>query len=792
MNNLRDIANNISGVQLLDEKGFDITWNYFNLLQNSIKMLMLTLTKLYMIPMVDYMAPVSENNPRKVFEEMGLTEEQAVRVQNLNIDLLNIQKALQIYTGQSFLLSSIASKFLSDLINNIPEETNVTDIDNFIRTLQAFDVELQRGGAIDDMFKKDLFVNLFKVLILFLLAGPTIQSSVVNAENMGVVAISPVNNNAVVISNPRELLKTLNEAKYYETSVDVSQSIVLYDRDFKLKYDGMVGSLISYFNQIEPSGKQYISNIVENINEDLRRISSGLKTNCLQLMKQSYDKGIFASWNSLDNIEAIEEKTQEIAEKNRWFNLFSSRDKDKESKELKQLQPTTQLTLEQKKEYEGNLYYGSKLFCSFGYNFQLKLDETTDILNVVGGKVDYKSIIQLIESLDGNLNFQIKKLRDDVQNDKRNEVELNILESTQQRLNVLKEITNKLYDIIDFSFKIHIMDVEMQSSKNTIREVKNYFDEQLKELNSLLEQLNQLFPKQRERMEQEREIQQAKIVLETYEQQTLDIQTNAEIILREQSSERDTINAASKWNATEAQLKSYIRISEGFINVFGEGGKIISGGLTRAFADVIAQVPNELVKSTLSFLDGSLKNLLLSASGWILLSVPMLMLYLKFGQALNIVRTFTWRGGKYICISVGYFVWIFQVITTPIGIGLRRLKAFIINPRGQPIQIEGIVEQPQEKSLEQIAAESLLGMRQRAPVPLPYRGDEYYNEDESEYSAFKKAGGKRLTKSTKKLKLTKRRINKLKKRTKKYNKKSKKNSNSKNRVKKHKKTKRKI
>lgn len=641
MNKLIDITNNISCLQLLDEKELDLTWNYFIFLEDANKMLILSLTKLCMIPMVDYMSPYSESNSIKLFEELGITEEKAISVQNLNIQLLNIQKALQLYCGQSYNLLSISSKFLSVSIDDMSDETNIGDIENFTIILEAYELETQRGGTMNDMFKKTFFINVFRILILFLLVVPGVQSSNASVRE---TSLSVTNNNiykSLVISTPQQLLETINEANY-ETPIDLSGSIVVYDKEFNSKYNGVVGTLISYLNNVEPSGKKLILNIIEDVNNNLRGISSGLEKSCLELMKKTYDQGVFASWNSLDNIEAIETKTQELSEGYNWLNWFSRSNRDKEIGEVKkELHPTSKLTLEGKKDYENKMYYASRLYCSFGYNFQLSFNERVNTLNLVGGKVEYVSIIELIDSLDGNLNFKIQSLNEQFKNDKSKKTELNILLSTQQRLDVLKEITNKLYDIIYFSFKTHILNVQSYSSKNTINEIKSYFDNQLTELNGLLEKMNELFPKQREKIEQERQIEEAKIIMKAYEQKTLDIQSTVENIIRQQITERDTINSASKWNATEAYFKTLIHIGEGSIKLTGEAGKSAVGGITRELANVVGQVPKELVNSSLSLLNDVLKQFLKMPSGWIILSVPMFILFINIGQMLNFITVFT-------------------------------------------------------------------------------------------------------------------------------------------------------
>lgn len=841
MNNLRNITNNISGLQLLDEKELDITWDYFNLLTSSNEMLLFTLTKLCMIPMTDYMAPVSESDPRKVFELFDLTEEQALRVQSVNVELLNIQKALQIYCSQSFALSMLSSKFLSDLIDNIPEETNVQDIDSLMRTVQAFiDLKEQKGGAIDDTFKKGFFINLFKTLILFLLAAPAVQSS--SQLTTGLELVTDVGNaynpyNTLVISaSAEQILEQLEGREFKKKEIDVSRSIAAYDRTFKNKYDGAIGTLISYFNQIDTSGKQQLLDIVDNVNNDLRNISVGTEKVCLELMKISYDKGIFRTWNTLDTIDQTNQKIKEakrLAEEERSqsisnvgtsalsaaksiakgdvmstvdyissmgtsiWGLLSSTEKTQEKIEsmAKELQPTSMLTLQQKKEYENKSYIASKLYCTFGYNLQLSFDEITNVLDVVGDKAEHSWIINLINVLEENLKVQITALTVDAQTDESKKTELNILVSTLQRLDILKAITNQLSDIINFSFKTHILKVQIQPSKNSINDIKTYFDNQLIELNSLLVKLNELFPKQIQQLEEEKEIVEANIELETLKQNVLDIKSNADAIVKQRAAERYAVEAASGWNATQTIVSSWFKIGESAIELAGTEAGNILGGVTKGIVGAVGQIPREFIRSNLDLVNGILWDLISRpGAGWIAISFPLFALLIYFGQILNFVRVFYYGGERCIYIISGTFVFIYRIVATPVGFLLRPIGRYLfgIGVQNQGAQVN-LIEQPKELSSEEIAALGLLNLgKSVSPTEQMVNYNQYNDEDESEYSLFKKSGGKHLRKKSRKRKMTKRHINKLKKRTKKYNKKSKKHGKSKHRVKKHKKTKRKI
>ena len=732
MNNLRDITPTLSGVELLDEKELDVTWNYFNLLANSRETLLFTLTKLSLMPMIDYLAPISKNSNTKVYEELELTSVQALKIQNLNIDLLNIQRVIQLYCSQMYSLSSFSSKLISDLIDAIPEETNVQDIEKFMNTLEAFKMsEIQKGGN-----NIHLFQNLFKLLFLFLLVIPGSQSNQLTNTLELVTSKNNIYNpyNVAIISEKKEneFLEALEEIDYKQKSIDITRSITVYDKNVKDKYDSLIGTLMTYITQIEPSGKQSVLNMIDTINSDLRGFSGDVEKNCLQLMKQSYDKDIFATWKTLDDIETtrakIEEAEKMIEEQNSqsiskigsttvaaavsvatgdvfsaaaylgqageslWDLLSSTKKKQTELQSITKnnLQQSQSLSAEDKRIYENKLYTYSKYYCSFGYNLQLNFDEDKNTINVFGDKIDYIWIVNLINVLEENLKVEITTLSVDASKDKSKIIELDLLISTLQRLDILKTITNKLSDIINFSFKSHIMKAQINPSKNTVNEVKIYFDEQLNDLNLLLMKLNEFFPKHREKIEEERQIIEADIELKTLEQNVVDIKSNADNIIQQRAAERYAADMASNWIATESIAKSWVSIGENSIKLAGS----TLGGITRELTSAIGEIPKGVISSSLGLLNDVLFDLVTNVSGWLVISVPAFMALLYFGQILNFVKTFTWGGRKMIAIVFGGIVSIYTVIKTPFGYRFRRERVLIQMPEA--------IEQQQQQQQQQM------------------------------------------------------------------------------------------
>ncbi len=838
MNILKIIQSKISGFGFLDEKQFDITFNYINNLVNSNELLLFCLTKLSLIPMVDYFSPVSKDSSRKVYEEFGLNEEQANRVQSLNIDLLNIQKVVQLLCSQTFAKSSIVIKMfnmVTELINSENDEALVGEFMNTIEALKSS--ENQAGGGLNT--NDPAFKNILKLLILFLLFIPSIQSSEQLTNNLELVikkndAYNPYNTIVISEKTEEEFLYQLTEREFKQKSIDLSRTVAVYDSSIKQSYDNFFGTVVNYLTQVDLSGKQTILNIVDEINTELRTFSVDVEKNCVQLMKNSYDKRIFATWDSLDNIETTKKKIEEaekLVEKQNaqsfskigtstvaaavsatmgdgisaavflaeagesLWELLSSTKKKQESIEMvtTELQPKDQLSVEAKREHENKLYTFSKFYCSLAYNLQLGFDEQTNTLNVFGDKIEYSWILNLITVLEENLKVQITTLSVDVQTDKSKLTELNILVSTLQRLDILKSITMKLSDIINFSFKSHIMKLQLQPSKNTINEVKVYFDDQMNELNLLLMKLNEIFPKQREKIQQEMEIVEADIELKTLEQNLLDIKSNADDIIRQRSAERYAVDMASSWMAIETYTKSWVTIGENLIKLTGESLGTTLGGLTREILNVASKVPKEMVSSGLSFLNNVLYQLISNPSGFLILSAPLFIGLLYLGQLLNFIKIFTWGGQKFMLIIWGGFVMTYKFVATPFGYMLELVKTCVITPNRAN---QGVQQQQQLPQIEQAEANQQEEEEDvaRTLVSLGYEEPTEEEKDIARTLAgleYVKQYGSSMNMDEKKSKYkhTKRDYNKFKKQTKRKNKKSKKHK-TRNNAKKHKMTKR--
>lgn len=673
-----------------------------------------------MIPMIDYLSPLPEDTSRMVYQELGLRSEQADKLQNINNSLLNIQRFIQLYCSQMHLFTSISSKTIKDLIDSI-EESNSDDINYLMNIIKGITEEKmkQTGGVGGNNIK--FFMMLFKILFLILLMSPgttatgdntfnnlELISTQDNAYNPYNMAIISENNNKVFTNN---LITAVNQ----QNQIDISKTIRVYDENFKQKYDGLFGSLLAHINAVEPTAQQGIINIVNDINGNLMRFSENVTNNCKDLMKVSYDKGIFSTWKTFDDIETtkrkidivekmIQDKNSESISKagattvaamasattgdfasTAWYlgqageslwNLISSSKKKQEELELvMQEQPSQLLTTEEKKRLENNLYKYSKLYCTFGYNLQLAFDGNS--INVVGGKLDYNWIVNLINVLEENLKTEITNLSSESNNDVSKLIELKLLVSTSQKLDILKAITNKLSDVVNFSVYSHIMNLQIQPSLNTIDQIKSFFDGQLVELNDLLNKLNTFFPKQKEELGREKELIEAEMEIKKMEQTILDIKQNTTNIIEQRQAERYSNELNNAWTVTETYFKGWLNISNNAIKLTGESVKTTLGGLTREISDVVTVIPKEIINSNLQFLNSILLQLFMNPSGWLIMSVPLFMFSIYFGNLTGLIRTFTWGGRKILTITFGGFVFVYALTQRTAGYIFKLVKVFV-------------------------------------------------------------------------------------------------------------------
>ena len=511
---IKDIMNNI--ISIKDEtiygnnpyvkdlfsklKNLDITFGYFDLLEESKEFMSLLLSMTSLIPMIDS----DRLNDAQAMPNMPTLKE-------LNLNLLNIQKILQVYCIQQYSLLSFSSNIISNLINEFKQDTY--KFNELINKINGIKIEELKGGS---KTTDTMIVVIFKLLFLMLFVIPnatSFQSDETTVKNLNLYS----NENPLILTDKKNLIefgvkpddykvelyenfKRIVSNKVYTTEVPTNKMIAIYDEDIKKQYEGLFGTIQQYlFRDIE-SGEQIIQQIVIDTNNELINFSTNVTSNCIELMKIASDKGIFKNLKSLDELEFKQEKIDEARQKVKseldetkqrvlessseaisdisqaklgeglsklgkagaylWKYLSTNEkqatieaeqeariDDDKQStidRQLTRTDNTNQIGIQTKVGLDSLLYNDAKLYCSYGYNLQLSYEN--NILNVIGDKVDYSFLIRLINLLDKNIDYQMAILNNEI----KIKVEKNQYESDDHKntdmskLNILTSLSQRL------------------------------------------------------------------------------------------------------------------------------------------------------------------------------------------------------------------------------------------------------------------------------------------------------------------------------------------------------------
>lgn len=742
--NINEYVQNI----LLKIDNLDVTFDYFELLEISKSLLSFLLCKTTFIPMID------------VTTESTLYQSETIKT--LNMNLLNIQKLIQVYCEQQYSLLSFSSKIISDVIDQMSEESNAENVIDLlmskIKGSESRFEEIQIGGT--NQSKISLFM--FKLLFLLLLVIPNATSLNADETMIQNLNLNTVNyqvesqNKAVEIAiksnsetykqitfNP-EIYKEITSENFQQTSVPVGKTIAVYDKEVEKSYNNLFGIVKQYFFNKENMGEEVIIDIVNNVNKELIGFSTNVTSNCIELMKLSYDSKIFENLKSLDDLDSTQQKINEAESKIKEqidktkkqaiestadaitsiakgeimsgfskigqagasvWNLLSSNTELKikeETKEVMIQESKNQLSSIEKQRLESTLYSNSKLYCSYGYNLQLSYDNGN--INVIGDKVDYSSIVRLINILDKNLNFQMNVLKEQIDtNPTRDEnklTELNVLISLSQRLSILKTITEKIADLVNFSVYSHLMKLQISPTPNSLDNVRSYFSGQVNELNELIVLLNQYFPFKTQNIRIQEQIKKEEIEIERRRQDILEFESREMDEVKKREIKRYEFDMESSWNATEAYIKSWINIGTNTIHLSGDAIGDLSKELITSTLDIPLGVVNEIFDSFLSSGNQLLFKLLTNPSGWLALSIPLFTFLIYIGQLRGFIKLFTWSGKKLMMIISGGFVFVYNLISTPSGYILNLMNVALYNRQSPqelpppPIQTDVYQEEP--------------------------------------------------------------------------------------------------
>ena len=707
----------------------DILWDIPNQFVNSIETLLIILTKTSSIPLIpDY-------TESEIYTNLGITLEQSKLIQESNQTLLQLQIYITKYCVQQYTIASYIKKTLDEIVSQIPE----TDMSNLIEVITNYNLnsdKLQMGGTIPMNILIPLLLKFLFILFIMLPSGsgsgPVSSDQTNEIQTLKLISSDKTEQyQKGIVSFPEEqfVSELFKKPEITSGQVNINNIVAQYDKKIKEQTQGLIGSVLSFLKTPE-EGQIVLQNIIQTFNTDSRNFSRTAEQSCIELMIMAKNKGVFKEWRDMNSLKETTDKLQDICtavanqnEKiqtgiygntvgaivsgvtipltgdytapavyiaelggNLWDYITSTETSIKETKEVITQQPSTIVVVSEteKKLLEAKIFAFSKLYCSFGYNLQLDLKGTN--VSVIGDKIEYLWMIELIDTLESNLKFQITKVSLLEGDEKSKQLTINTLESLNQRLGVLKAITDHLYNIINFSFKIEMMKLSRFPSPNNMEEFKTFLTSELNRLNEMLVSLNKQFPKRASELVLQKKQIEEEIDLKSFEEDVNDMIQNATSIARQRSSDRRAKELGDWWVASETIAQSWVNIG---LNTTDFGKKTL-GTAVETLIDLGAEGPLALVRSLLKFVNNVLYELFVSPAGWLLIIGGLFTMSFMFGGISGIIKIFKYGGDIFLTISWGGILFVYKLIKTPFGYIYRQIATMYINNPTNIPQIQNL------------------------------------------------------------------------------------------------------
>lgn len=712
----------------------DITWGIPNQLVNTMEILLIILTKTSAIPFIsDY---------TEIYTDLGITLEQSKVIQELNKPLLLLHTYIQKYCIQEFIIASFIKKTMDDIILQIPEQ-DMSHLIDFISNSNQNKSQIG-GGLLNKLLE---IILLFSCLLLISEStNVPLQLTQNQQYEKGIISISE-----------REFRQGLLDQKRITSGpVDVNNMIVKYDTKTKEKNNNLFNLVIGGMGLgavigLGIDGKKMLEDIIEQFNDATGIFSNGAEKMCFELMDMAKKEGIFKDWRDLDSLKETSDQIKDLQHDiaYNYNNLMSNIEGNimgatlsglsgdftnamahilnlggdvtkyirsskliiEEQEEImnEESQKTIKLSETEKIMLEQKLHSFSKFYCSTGYNLKLALNGTN--VDVIGDKIEYSWMINLIKTLESNLQFQISKVAISKDDDKTKKNALNILESLTQRLGVLEAITNSLDDIVNFSLKSKMMTLSEYPTSNTIEEFKEYLKAQIDSLNKQLVQLSKEFPKQESELELLKRQVEEKIRLNSLKEEINEIAENATNIARQKNAERTAKNWESKWEAAKT-------IGQSWFNTGQDGLGWIGSSIFKLVAAAPKAITQQGFHEIISTLDSILFEIITSPSGLIVMLGGLLTVGFMLGGVGGTIRLFKKGSKLFLAITWGSILYVYELIKTPFGFIYRQRATMFVNERNVP-QIENVPLQVQAQN-----------------APLQVEGQNYGPYGQANYSRF--------------------------------------------------------
>ena len=321
-----DFMNSLKGSTSTLHPDFDLTWGIPNSLSISNQMLIFLMAKTSIIPFIEDYTTVSS--------QLGLKSEQAASIQEINSDLLLLQRMLIQNCMQQYLLGSLVKSKIDEIISSFPEIKDIKSIEDFIAYIENFkEAKMaggQKGGCCGQLTSIIMFLFLLMVLSTPSSAGwfdsstptltpppqeePTKAVAVFQGRPGAIVSIDPnsglsVFNSEVATLGVAEFSKNVRELIPQKgMEHDLSGAIRVWSPEETNKIKKLYTELMVFagMDKAGPeNGSQALDRLLRDINEQLRVFSNSAEGQCINLMEMSDRNGAFKDLQDYGNASEI-------------------------------------------------------------------------------------------------------------------------------------------------------------------------------------------------------------------------------------------------------------------------------------------------------------------------------------------------------------------------------------------------------------------------------------------------------------------------------------------------------
>jgi len=354
----------------------------------------------------------------------------------------------------------------------------------------------------------------------------------VKAENLYLIAKNSQHYNTQLIHIDENVFKEQIVSLGFLKSLSVSLDTIVFtdgtDSDDSHYYVRRLRKLIGELN----SPLYRMQKIAEYFNNRTLVITQNAERECIDLMTTAYKYDIFDDWHT---VKPTTVKRVPPIDSLYLFTPFSAFYIGKKISEFvySGIDGTTKSDIQtDKNSVSEKLFIFSKIYCLNSFNMQMVIDTVGHNISLIGDKIDYKWLNNLLTILLSNINLKLDKMKMNVNNDATVE---SILISCKQKLRVLKDIVHIMGDLVSHSFYTMMNKHIISVHSGTIDNIRKLLNDQLNYLQSLNDLLIRPFPEYEQQLaihkgivEEQRRLKEKENELKLFKQYTQTMQTQFE------------------------------------------------------------------------------------------------------------------------------------------------------------------------------------------------------------------------------------------------------------------------